>query len=302
MLANADKPIEAHDLAAAVFGNVTSMDRGNWIPYAESSSASYLFAMKQGSGGYDHDNQMGTITDFAGTSLYVAFPSMYGSYYGDWDSAIITNSFAQMPLAADGYAVATYYHANDIPVNSSAMDEPIGNDLFAMGANYFKIGAGTYYTPYVRIVPPSTESLVVEQQEQYITLLGDPTLRIRQIAPPTVVAVNASGADNIISWTAASDTGIQGYHVYRAPTSDLNSVTRLTSVPDTASPYTDAGASSGTYTYWVRTIKEETSSNRSFYSASAGAFATAGEGGGTPTASIFTSGVVTFSGRVFTTP
>lgn len=296
VLLNADKPIEAHDLAASIFGNVNSMDRGTWLDYAADPETSYLTAMKQGSGGYDHDNQLGTIEDFAASALYVAFPSMVGSYYGDFDSAIITNSFAQMPLASEGYAVATYYHANDIPINSSAMGEPIGNDLFAMGANYFKIGAGTYYTPYVRIVPPSTESLVVEQQEQYITLLGDPTLRIRVVAPPTVVAVNASGADNIVSWTAADDTGIVGYHVYRATTGSLNAFTRLTSSP-TTSPYTDTGASSSSYTYMVRTVKLDDSPNRSFYDASEGIVATESAPGPTPSGSRgFTQGNVLLSG------
>jgi hypothetical protein len=279
ILLNSAKPIESHNLGASMFGGTTSMDSGQWLDLASSSSQSYLFSAKQGSGHYTQDVQLGTTAAFAASHLYVAFPSMFGSYYGDWDSAMNADVFSQMPLAADGYSVATYYHANSVPLDSSDMDEPIGYELQAMAANYYA-GTDARYLPYSRVVPASGEFLIIEQYEQYITLLGDPTLRIRVVSPPSAVTITPSGSDNSISWTASTDTDIQGYHVYRASTSDLNNFTRLTTNP-TTSPYTDSGAASGSYKYMVNAVKLNSTANRSLYVASEGILSgTSGGGGG----------------------
>ena len=304
VLTNADKPIEAHDLAASLLGGLTGLsgvptvDRGNWLTYAVNSANTYLFAMKQGSGHFTEDVQMGTIESFAAANYQSGvFESLFGSYYGDWDTGINSNDFLWMALASDGLTVASYYHANTTSMNMTAMNEPIGYDLFAKGANKFA-GASARYTDYVRITAGTgQESLVIEEQEQYITLLGDPTLLMRPVIPPTNVVVNVSGSDNVVSWTASTDSNVQGYHVYRRNSGSLNTVTRLTAVP-VASPVTDTGAAGGNYTYEVRTVKLDSTDNRSFYSASQGVFAVAsgGGGGGGTSAGVVTSGNVVSSG------
>ena len=51
----------------------------------------------------------------------------------------------------------------------------------------------------------------------HIALMGDPTLRMHVVAPPSalVAATNSSGGVDL-SWNASPDT-VLGYHVYRAP-------------------------------------------------------------------------------------
>jgi len=68
---------------------------------------------------------------------------------------------------------------------------------------------------------------------------------------------------------------IQGYHVYRAPKTNHNAFTRLTSTPVTIGSFRDSGTATGAYDYMVRTVKLEQSTSRSYYSASEGILATA---------------------------
>ena len=109
----------------------------------------------------------------------------------------------------------------------------------------------------------------------YISLMGDPTLRMRIVSPPTNVTVVKDSLDNVISWTSAVDTSIQGYHVYRAPSTNLNGFTRITSAPVATRSFRDTNAAAGAYRYMVRTVKLEQSTSRSYYNASQGIFARA---------------------------
>lgn len=279
VLMNADNPIEAHDTAAASFGGLTGLagaptvERGNFLTVGSNPSLSFLWSGKHGSGHFTNDVQMGTTADFAAANYQNSvFNRFFGSYYGDWDSGINSDDFIWMGLASAGLTVATYYYANVMPVNATAMDEPIGHDLFAKGANKFA-GASARYSDYTRITAGTgQESLVIEEQEQYITLLGDPTILLAPTIPPMNVVATVSGSDKVITWTASTDENIDGYHVYRASTSTPNTFTRLTTSTMT-SPYTDTGAGAGSYRYMVRTVKNVVTPNRNFYAASQGVFA-----------------------------
>lgn len=271
------KPLEDNSRLAGYFGNTTSVDLGNWLTLGASTNTTYLFAAEQGAGEIDHSIQLGTSADFAATNFYAVFTATYGSYYGGWDS-MNTNAFLKAVLGNGGYTLATWYHENYMPVNSSAMDEPIGYEQFAMQSQRFFIGTDKEYEWYKRIVPFTGTFLENQQHKMYESLMGDPTLLTRQVAPVSNLAVNASGSDNVLTWTASADAS-EGYHVYRAPTSDLNSFTRLTTNP-TTSPYTNTGAAATAYVYMVRAVKLEDSVNRSFYAASQGMFVTSTAGGG----------------------
>jgi hypothetical protein len=264
-------PFEQWSLNSGVFGTTIKSDLGHWLEEATNTTSSYLFAASKGSGSFTKDNQLGWTTNFANTQLYAAFTTMYGSYYGDWDSSQHSNVVILAPLSTVGYVLTTYYRENVVNWSSGMIGETIGQELYEQASNLSALGAKRY-TQYGWITGGSTFQSI-QFPKNYVSLLGDPTLRFRVAAPPTDVEVNASGSDNIVSWGAADDDNIVGYHVYRAPSNDLNDFTRLTTVPDTASPYTDAGASSGDYVYMVRSVKLEDESSRSFFNASQGVFA-----------------------------
>jgi len=266
-------PPDSHSSYSSFFGGISNTDIGSWLGDATNPANSYLFAASAGNGVFTKDHQIGTTQDFAATPLYVVFATMHGSYYGHWDSAMHPNIVIQAPLADEGYVVSNYYHEDKMNIDSSAMGEPIGQELFTTGSNGFITPFGVRYTNY-EWVYDGQSYFAGYIMNNYVTLLGDPTLRTRVVAPPTNVTVSANGADNVISWTGAADTNIQGYHVYRAPTTNLNDFRRITSAPVAAGSYRDVNAAAGAYRYMVRTVKLEQSANRSYFNASQGIFAT----------------------------
>lgn len=264
-------PYEVYGTYAGLFGNGTNYDVANWLTTATNPANSYLMASSHGNGLYTQDLLLGHTTNFAASSLYSVFNSHYGSYFGDWDSAIHSNDVALAPLATVGYTLGVYHREQQVNMNPSSMGEPYADDLWFQAASFFT-GSSAWYVQLGNWFTNGSTFLNPLRVRNYTSYMGDPMLRIRQVAPPTNVVITPSGNDSIVTWTASSDA-THGYHVYRAPTSDLNAFTRLTTSP-TTSPYTDAGAASGAYTYMVRTVKLEQSDSRSYFAASQGEFGT----------------------------
>lgn len=264
-------PREAHSVASSMFGYGDHVDLGNWI--ADAGSSNFLLLSKRGSGSYDGDVQLGDTTDFVGNPIYGVFTEMYGSYYGDWDSAMHSNDFAQAVLADAGYALTMRYCENAYNLDSSAMGLPVGQELYSLAWNR-EVGSTKCYWYYDNYFGgsfyPHYESL-----KCYVSLMGDPTLTMNVVEPPSSLTVVTNGTDFELSWTAPSDEDIEGYHVYRAPQVDLNDFTRLTTTVTTDTTYTNSGAATNNFTYMVRTVKLDESVMRSFYSASQGIFADA---------------------------
>jgi hypothetical protein len=276
------RPNEAHNRSSSIFGSYeANVDHVSWLDKSTNFINSYLLAFKAGSGHYDVDGvspvQLGTIQDFRDKHLYTVYPAMFGSYYGNWDGLQNSNIVLWAPLATTGYTIATYYCSDMVPIDSSSMGEPIGQELFSMAANKL-IGYPKCYSPYWR-----GAFLILEEWNVYNSLLGDGTIKLQNVFPPSnFIAVN-SGSDVVLTWTTSVDSNIQGYHVYRSGTNDLNNLARLTTNPVTSTGYTNTGAASGHYTYSVRAVKlEQDTSNRSFYNASQGIFAD-NSGGSSPT-------------------
>jgi hypothetical protein len=270
IITNAD-PWDSFNTWSSFYGNTTNYDLGRWLTDATNSTTSYMFASSKGSGDFTEDDQIGKTVNFATNQLYVAFTTMYGSYYGDWDSAMITNCVLLAPICTTGRVLNTYYHEFVMSPDYSSAGESTGFELYAIGANTF-MSSGKQYTAWKQVTTNGTFAFI-DRLHNYSSLMGDPTLRLRVVAPPTNVTVSVSGANRTISWTAASDTNIQGYHVYRAPTTNLNNFTRITTTNVPAGSFIDSGIGAGSYTYTVRTIKLEDSVNRSYYNASQGIYA-----------------------------
>jgi hypothetical protein len=98
--------------------------------------------------------------------------------------------------------------------------------------------------------------------------MGDPTLRMNVVAPPSNVAVSAGTGTATISWTASADA-VAGYYVYRAA-SDAGPFTRLTPSLVTGASFVDTAAPGGSPTYLVRAVRIETTPSGSYWNASTG--------------------------------
>lgn len=236
------------------------------------ASGSYLWAYGCGGGSYTTMSAMGThgsladvwSTDIVGQDAKAVFFMMFGSWFGEWDS---TDNLMRAALATPTLGLTCswagrphwFYHHMGVGM-------PIG-----YSARLTMNNSGLYQNQ----VNPQARGV-------HIALMGDPTLRMHQVAPPANLKATPNGTAVSLSWTASSDA-VAGYHVYRASNPD-GPFTRLSSVLVNGTTFSDATAS-GTNTYMVRTVMLESSPSGTYYNSSQGVFATAsasGNGGGDP--------------------
>ena len=245
---------------AACFG-ATNTFTGDWLPTL--SARSYLWGYGCAGGNY-----VGSINplDIATTALLAAsdpqvvFTMQFGSYFGDWDSQ---NNFLRAQLGTPHYTLASVWAGRPFWIfHHMALGETIGFSARATQNNN-SLYSADLFRYYV-----------------HAALMGDPTLRMHTVAPPSafVVATNGSGGSDL-SWNPAPDT-VLGYHLYRAPTS-AGPFTRLNTNLIEGTRFTDPVVTP--HVYMVRAVKLEEGASGSYYNASQGIFQSLDGTAGVPT-------------------
>jgi hypothetical protein len=106
----------------------------------------------------------------------------------------------------------------------------------------------------------------------YISLMGDPSLRMEPVAAPSALIAVAGSGVVTLRWSPSTDS-IMGYHLYRA-TTPTGPFSRLTGSLVTGTNYADTAVSSGTFTYLVRAVALQTNPSGSYFNPSQGIFVT----------------------------
>ncbi len=218
--------------------------------FATLSGNGYLWGYGCGGGWYQGAGGVGSTNDFAATDTKAVFTLLFGSYFGDWD---VSDSFLRAPLATTTYGLTSAWAGRPHwTLHHMALGQTIGysarvsqNDNYAYQSNY-----GSRFV--------------------HVALMGDPTLRMHPVLPPTALTAAKTGSNIVLSWTASPDAN-QGYLVYRS-VSAAGPFTKLTGSPITATNFTDPNAATGNYTYQIRAIKLETSGSGTYFNSSQGAF------------------------------
>lgn len=216
----------------------SKIETGPW--FEKLTAGGYLWAHGSGAGGWQSCAGVGTTSDFAAKPAKAVFVSLFGSYFGDWDSE---NGLLRAPLASDGWALASFWSGRPHwYAQALALGEPLGAAARATQNNR---GLFAPQGNFARGV--------------HVSLMGDPTLRIHPVAPPGPVTRGKG-----LAWTASADAS-SGYHVYRK---DAAGWTRLTAEPtkETRWPEAKAGTS-----YIMRAVRLEKGSWGSYVNASLGA-------------------------------
>jgi len=193
-------------------------------------------------------------TDIVAQDAKAVFFMIEGSWMGNWDH---TDNFMRSVLATPtmglaccciaGHPHAFYHHMG--------LGEPIGYGIRLTMNN------STLYrsqsNDFARAI--------------YIELMGDPTLRLEPIAPPSNLSAAPSGNGVVLNWSLSTDS-VAGYHIYRA-TSPIGPYTRLTSSLITGTTFTDLAVPAGSYTYMARAVALQTNPSGTYYNPSQGVFA-----------------------------
>jgi len=257
---------------SAFFGaeNVTNVQtQGAWTPLLKTTP--YLWSYGCGAGSLasvaglgNSDSYHNLITSELYTNdIKSVFTLFFGSWLGDWDGK---DDIMRCVLALPSYGLACAWSGRPHWfLQHMGLGETLG-----YGARLTQNNGNNGL--YQNEINPAAGQI-------HIALMGDPTLRLHVVAPPTQLsAVNTGNAVNL-SWTASTDP-VLGYHVYRASSAN-SSFVRLTTSPVNGNSYVDAtGAAGGRY--MVRAVTLQTSPSGSYYNPSVGAFATASNSGSVP--------------------
>ena len=219
--------------------------------FTSCATQNLMFGFGSGGGSYTSCGGVGTTDDFV-TKKPAVFNMLFGSYFGDWD---ITDNFLRAPLAAAENGLTSAWSGRPYWQNHvMAMGDPIGACAQITQNN------------------SSTYAFNVFENNVHINLMGDPTLRLNIVTPPT--NVNCSGTNGnksvSISWSASTESGIQGYYIYRA-SSPYGNYFPLNSTPQTQTTFTDNAPFQGTNYYLIKTAKLTTTASGSYFNTSVGA-------------------------------
>ncbi len=247
---------------SAFFGaaNIAEVTTGSFVPRLRTEG--YLWLYAAGGGQYFTMNGVGDSNVFATNDLRTIFTMFLGSYFGDWNNE---NNWMRSALAGKTYTLASvyagfpqhYYH-------HMALGETIGYGIRLTQNN--RVG-GTY--------SPTNQG----EGMVHIALMGDPTLRLHPVIPPSAVRVSVSGNQVNLAWTASRDSSLQGYYVYRAA-SRMGPFVRVSGQsPVTGTTFSESHQTEA-QVYMVRAVKLERSASGTYFNPSQGIFVEASGGGG----------------------
>jgi hypothetical protein len=239
------------------FFGPTNIDIGDWLTIP--SGKTYLWGYGCGPGTYTSASGVASTSELVTNDTPVVFTMLFGSYFGDWDSQ---NNLMRAQLAAQTHALTCAWAGRPYwYLHHMGLGETVGFSTRVSQNNYYNYGNS------------------LEMYEVHTALMGDPTLRMHPVVPPSglLAVTNGSGGVNL-NWNASPDT-LVGYYVYGAPTA-AGPFTRLTTNWLTGTTYTDPLGS--TNVYMVRAIKLEQTPSGSYYNPSQGIFQSLDGSAGAP--------------------
>ena len=217
-------------------------------------TASYIWSYGCGGGSYTSCSGVGNTANLAGDSLQGIFSSLFGSYFGDWDSQ---NNFLRASLAQGTMLTNCWSGRPHWYFHHMGMGENIGYSAKASMNNN-----GVIYNTPLQFLARLTS----------MGLMGDPSLRMHIMAPPSDLMATFNDFDINLTWTASQDPAA-GYFIYRFSEEDSQYVLLNSEVISTTT-YSDSCIEvSGEYKYMVRASKLQETPSGSFHNLSQGIFA-----------------------------
>lgn len=217
------------------------------------AAQSHLWSYGCGPGWWDNAVGVGTAAQFASSSPKSIFTILWGSYFGDWDCS---NDFLRAGLASGTTLTNFWAGTPNWYFHTMGMGAPIGQSALVTQNNQ----NGHY------------ETAGAQPGRVHVALMGDPSLRMSMVAPPSNVAATAlTSVVTNVSWAACAEP-VLGYHVYRFNNGTL-AWERRTTTPVTGTGFSDnTSGISGLVRYMVRALKLEVGYSGSYYNLSIGAF------------------------------
>jgi len=236
-------------------------------PFLQRSPKSFLFGFTSGPGKPDRINEAYS-SGLEHTTLQVLQPTneppigfqlLIGSYFGDRNCRRTDpppygaqDNFLRATTATISYGLAAMWaYASDWRLEPLASGE--------------SLGAAMLYT--------HGESLTNTYNTVTPAIIGDPTLRLHTLAPPTSLTATTNQSAVTLQWNA-SEPGTQ-YYVYLSTTSIYGPYPRISpDTPISGTNHTQSPAPAGQKFYMVRALLTATGGSGSYTNLSQGALVT----------------------------
>ncbi|TAE38137.1 MAG: T9SS C-terminal target domain-containing protein [Sphingobacteriales bacterium] len=207
---------------------------------------SFLWAYGAGGGIYKSAWGVAYTDYFLNNKPKIVFNMLFGSYFGDWDSE---DNFLRAPLASAGWGLASCWAGRPYWINHhTALGETIG------------------YSAWITMRNTCYQSDGPDYNQTSINLMGDPSLRIHPVAPPTNLTVTG----NTLNWLASAEP-VTAYCIYRKNNAS-GAYTKIATTAANINSYEDTNLGNENNTYMVRAQKLEVSNSGSYYNLSQGVF------------------------------
>lgn len=236
-------------------GSVTLCDTVNKYDYITTmDTASYMWSYGCGAGGYNSCSGIGSSTNLASKNIKTVFTMMFGSYFGDWDSQ---NNILRATIASGTTLSCVWSGRPRWYFHHMGLGETLGyaTVLSQSNSGAFSVSQSGY---------PSFNSggLV------HTALMGDPSLRMNYVAPPSNLSVTLLDSAHIsLSWSASSES-VLGYNVYRKSvklTDNVSNWVKLNKSNLTTLQFTDSCVTiPDSFIYQIRAVKLETTGSGTY--------------------------------------
>jgi hypothetical protein len=244
--------------------NVTTIPAYNNPNYVSRMTESWLWGYYSGGGSFISADGIGTTTSFTTNQNNVIFGMAFGSYFGNWDCSSSvpnwnnnTNNLLRATIA-NGQALTNVWAGQpNWFFHHMGIGDPIGYSVKASMNN--RTSSSTY-------IPQNGGWLGQGYTTIHLGLMGDPSLRMNYVSPPTNLNISSNGSNLTFSWTASTQS-VDGYYLYRiisgVPTRAHPNL--ITSTTITGSFPNDSGTK-----YMIRAVKLENNTSGSYYNLSLG--------------------------------
>lgn len=196
----------------------------------------WLMGYGCGGGHYQGAGGVGSSSNFATDTINIVFSNLFGSYFGDWDHE--SNPFMVAALASRGGILTCSWAGRPHQFYQALASGE------TMGYCIRETHNAQYNNGFVNTFGRSGA---------HITLLGDPTLRVNVVAPPSGVQAETACGHVRVTWHP-SDKTVDGYLVYRRSSAE-GPFTRITAQAQTDTVFTDYNPVEGTLYYQIRAVK-----------------------------------------------
>lgn len=242
----------------ALFGPANTSP-GDWVPNLRDQD--HLLAFGCGPGSFQGALGVSTNAEFRETRCRAVFNLLFGSFFGDWDSS---DNYLRAPLVgrADSHGLVSVWAG--IP-----------------RWQFFPLAAGgtmadAYHHTLLEVnqpggpFPPADESWTNPDQS-HVAIMGDPVLRLHPVKPVSALSAQVDRDEVEFNWSLpAGETEILGCRIYRAAEEGGPYLRVGAQTGAGATGFVDTVPNAGTWHYFVRVVKRQTTASASYENPSQG--------------------------------